>query len=115
MKSSVTTSRTLKRKKRVSANITGTAERPRISVYRSARYVYVQAIDDSTRKTLCAVHSKSIEKAKKSDMAFEAGKKLGTLMIEKKITAAVFDRGAYTYLGRVKRLAEGLRESGIQV
>lgn len=115
MKSTITTSRIARRKKRVSTNIVGTAERPRVSVYRSARYVYAQAIDDTARVTLCAAHSKQTEKAKKSEQAFAVGKKLGELLKEKKITHAVFDRGAYTYLGRVQKLAEGLRESGIQV
>lgn len=96
-------------------NIIGSAERPRISVYRSSKNVYLQAIDDAAEKTLCAVHSKTVATGKKADEAFEVGKKLGLLMKEKNITKAVFDRGPYTYLGRVKRLAEGLREAGIQV
>lgn len=96
-------------------NILGSADRPRISVYRSSKNVYMQAIDDMAEKTICAVHSKTVANGKKSDEAFEVGKKLGLLMKEKNITKAVFDRGPYTYLGRVKRLAEGLREAGIQV
>lgn len=111
----ITTNRTLRRKKRVSINIIGTAERPRISVYRSAKYIFVQAIDDEAEKTLCSAHSKQVKEGKKSDKAFETGKNLGILMKEKKIEKAVFDRGSYTYLGRVKRLAEGVREAGIQV
>jgi len=115
MKKHITTDRKLRRKKRVSMNIIGTAEKPRISVYRSAKYVYIQAIDDITEKTLCAVHSKTVTNAKKAEEAFETGKKLGLTLKEKNITKAVFDRGPYTYLGRVQRLAEGLREAGIQV
>ena len=115
MKQHITSDRKLRRKKRVSMNIIGTAEKPRMSVYRSAKNVYLQAIDDTTEKTLCAVHSKTVENGKKADEAFEVGKKLGVLLKEKNITKAVFDRGPYTYLGRVKRLAEGLREAGIQV
>ena len=115
MKQQITTDRKLRRKKRVSMNIIGTAEKPRISVYRSSKNVYLQAIDDMTEKTICAVHSKTVTNAKKAEEAFEVGKKLGALLIEKKIVKAVFDRGPYTYLGRVQRLAEGLREAGIQV
>ena len=96
-------------------NIIGSAEKPRISVYRSSKYVYLQAIDDVAEKTLCAVHSKTVPNGKKAEEAFASGKKLGSLLKEKNITKAVFDRGPYTYLGRVQRLAEGLREAGIQV
>jgi large subunit ribosomal protein L18 len=115
MKQHITTDRKLRRKKRVSMNIIGSGDKPRISVYRSAKYVYLQAIDDMTEKTICAVHSKTVTNAKKAEEAFEAGKKLGSLLKEKNITKAVFDRGPYTYLGRVKRIAEGLRETGVQV
>jgi len=111
----VTTNRTLRRKKRVSINIIGTAERPRISVFRSSKYIFVQAIDDIAEKTICSAHSKKIQTGKKAEKAFETGKKLGILLKEKKVEKAVFDRGAYTYLGRVKRLAEGVREAGVQV
>jgi large subunit ribosomal protein L18 len=115
MKKYITTDRKLRRKKRVSMNIIGSAEKPRISVYRSSKNIYAQAIDDNTEKTLCAVHSKTVPNGKKSEESFEVGKKLGALLKEKNITQAVFDRGANTYLGRVQRLAEGLREAGIQV
>jgi len=115
MKQFITTDRKLRRKRRVSMNIVGSADKPRISVYRSAKYVYLQAIDDTVEKTLCAAHSKTVPNGKKSEEAFEVGKKLGILLKEKNITKAVFDRGPYTYLGRVQRLAEGLREAGIQV
>lgn len=96
-------------------NIVGSAEKPRISVYRSTKNIYAQAIDDAVEKTLCAAHSKTVPNGKKSDESFEVGKKLGVLLKEKNITKAVFDRGPNTYLGRVRRLAEGLREAGIQV
>lgn len=115
MKQHITTDRKLRRKKRVSINIIGTAERPRMSVYRSSKNVYVQAIDDIAEKTICAAHSKTVPNAKKAEEAFEVGKKLGELLKEKNIKKAVFDRGPYTYLGRVKRLAEGLREAGVEV
>ncbi len=115
MKATIHTGRMYRRKKRVSANIVGSAVRPRISVYRSSKHMYAQAIDDSARVTLCSVHTKQAEKAKKSDQAFAVGKKLAELLKAKNITQAVFDRGANTYLGRVQKLAEGLRDGGIQV
>lgn len=115
MKKHITTDRKIRRKKRVSMNIVGSAEKPRISVYRSTKNIYAQAIDDTTEKTLCAAHSKTVTNGKKAEESFEVGKKLGALLKEKNITKAVFDRGPYTYLGRVQRLAEGLREAGIQV
>lgn len=116
--SNINLDRVNRRKKRVSANIHGTAERPRISVYRSNKYIYAQAIDDMARKTVAAVNSlilKSKEKQTKSDTAKAVGMKLAELLISQKITKAVFDRNRYAYNGRVKALAEGLREGKIQV
>ncbi len=115
MKQHITSSRVERRKRRVSANIHGSATCPRISVFRSSKYIYAQAIDDVNRVTLCAAGSKKVEKAKKADQSFATGKELGLKLKEKNITKAVFDRGPYTYLGRVQKLAEGLREAGIQV
>lgn len=102
---------------RVRANIWGTGERPRISVYRSNMYVYAQAIDDEARKTLAASSTvtKEEKKLKKSDAAKEAGKALAKKLIEKNIKAGVFDRNKYAYNGRVKLFAEGLREGGLQI
>lgn len=114
----ITTDRKLRRKMRVSRKIRGTADRPRISVYRSSKYIYAQAIDDVARKTLCASSSINIdtkEKINKSVQAKQTGVALGKALLEKKVKAAVFDRGVYSYLGRVQKLAEGLREAGIQI
>lgn len=114
----VTTDRKLRRKLRVSRKIRGNAQAPRISVYRSSKYIYAQAIDDVSRVTLCAFSTKKLdlkEKANKSAQAKQVGTGLAALLKEKKIEKAVFDRGSYTYLGRVKQVAEGLREGGIQI
>lgn len=114
----ITTDRKLRRKMRVSRNIRGTADRPRISVYRSSKFIYAQAIDDEKRVTVCSSTSKKLEskeKANKATQAKQTGVALGKALLEKKINKAVFDRGVYTYLGRVKQLAEGLREAGIQI
>ena len=108
--------RQARRKIRVSTNIVGSAERPRISIYRSNRYIYAQAIVDTAEKTIVSYSSAVLkEKGNKSEIAKLVGKKLAELMKEKKITKAVFDRGSYSYNGRVKSLAEGLREGEIQV
>jgi large subunit ribosomal protein L18 len=113
--------RKLRRKKRVSGNIFGTSTKPRINVYRSSQFIYAQAIDDQSRKTLASFSSllykkeKDYKKMKKVDEAKQIGIRLAKLMIEKKITQGVFDRSVYTYLGRVKSLCEGLREGGIKI
>ena len=109
-----------RRKQRVSANIKGTDERPRISVHRSNLYIYAQAIDDNAKKTVVSFSSlqsrkKSNQKVKKTEEAMEVGKTLAQLLKEKKITHVVFDRNRFAYNGRVKAVAEGLRAGGIIV
>ena len=105
----------LKRRRRVRAKIVGTAERPRISVFRSNRGVFAQLIDDSAGKTLAAVNW--TEDDLKSLPRMEQAKKAGELLAERAKAAgvenAVFDRGGYQYHGRVKALAEGAREGGL--
>jgi len=114
--------RRLRRKLRVSVNIFGTKDRPRISVFRSNRYIYAQAIDDEKGMTLVSSSSLSLRKNKKIDkkikktdeakiVGLDLGEKLKNLGIEQ----AVFDRGWYHYHGRVAALAMGLRESGIKI
>ena len=112
-----TRSQRIKRHKRVRAKISGTPERPRLNVFRSETNIYAQVIDDVSGKTL--VSASSLEKGfscggTKSDVA----KKVGTLVAErakaKGIEVVVFDRGGYVYHGRVKALAEGAREGGLQ-
>lgn len=118
----INTDRKLRRKMRVSNSIRGTTERPRVAVHRTNKYIYAQVIDDVLRKTVVAYSSLALskkedqsKKMKKSEQAKLVGVQLAKLMIEKKVQKAVFDRSAYTYLGRVKALAEGLREGGISV
>jgi large subunit ribosomal protein L18 len=105
----------LKRRRRVRAKIVGTAERPRISVFRSNRGVFAQVIDDSAGKTLAAVNW--TEDDLKSLPRMEQAKKAGELLAERAkaagVESAVFDRGGYQYHGRVKALAEGAREGGL--
>lgn len=102
---------------RVSKDLFGTKERPRVCIFRSNKYIYGQALDDTTHHTLASFSSKEVEEAKKtkSEAAFEAGKKLGELLLKKDIKEVVFDRRRFQYGGRVKQFAEGLRASGIKV
>ena len=96
--------------------IRGTALRPRISVNRSSKYIYAQAIDDVSRTTICSFSSSQLkkgEKVTKLQASKLVGVQLAALLKEKKIEKAVYDRGMFTYLGRVKSLAEGLREGGL--
>jgi large subunit ribosomal protein L18 len=105
----------LKRRRRVRAKVAGTAERPRISVFRSNRGVFAQLIDDAEGKTLAAVNW--TEDELKSLPRMEQAKKAGELLAARAkaagVESAVFDRGGYQYHGRVKALAEGAREGGL--
>ncbi len=105
----------LRRRRRVRARITGTAERPRLSVYRSNRGVFAQLIDDRKGHTVAAVNWIEPELRKLS--ACEQAKRAGELLAERAkaagVESCVFDRGGYRYHGRVKALAEGAREGGL--
>tara|TARA_B110000977_G_scaffold115964_2_gene149828 strand:- start:9444 stop:9815 length:372 start_codon:yes stop_codon:yes gene_type:complete len=113
-----------KRHTKIRAKLSGTAERPRISVYRSNQHTYVQVIDDENQTTLCAIGTMSSTikevvgkeewKTKTVDAAREVGKALGAMCVEKGIKTAVFDRGGFVYHGRVKAVAEACREAGVE-
>ena len=105
----------LKRRRRVRAKITGTAERPRISVFRSNRGVFVQLIDDDSGRTLAAVNwtEDELKSLKRMEQASKAGQLLAERAKAAGVETAVFDRGGYQYHGRVKALAEGAREGGL--
>jgi large subunit ribosomal protein L18 len=107
--------RRLKRRRRVRAKVHGTAERPRISVFRSNRGVFAQLIDDEAGRTLAAVNwtESDLRNLKPLEQANAAGKLLAERAKAAGIDAAVFDRGGYQYHGRVKALAEGAREGGL--
>jgi len=108
--------RRLRRRRRVRARVTGTAERPRLSVYRSNKGVFAQLIDDRAGHTLAAVNW--IEPELKALTASAQAAKAGELLAERAkaagIETCVFDRGGYQYHGRVKALAEGAREGGLK-
>ncbi len=100
---------------RIRAKIRGTAEKPRLSVFRSNKEIYCQLINDLTGNTLVAASSRELEKSgTKSDQAKEVGKKIAERALAENISSIVFDRGGYLYHGRVKALADGAREGGLQ-
>jgi large subunit ribosomal protein L18 len=107
----------LKRRRRVRAKITGTAARPRISVFRSNRGISAQLVDDVAGHTIAAVSWTEVPLREKQSMqqASEAGKLLAERATAAGIESAVFDRGGYQYHGRVKAFAEGVREGGLTV
>jgi large subunit ribosomal protein L18 len=107
--------RRLRRRRRVRARIVGSAERPRLSVYRSNRGIFAQLVDDSSGNTVAAVNW--IEPELRKLTASEQAKRAGELLAERAkaagVESCVFDRGGYKYHGRVKALAEGAREKGL--
>ena len=107
----------LKRRRRVRAKISGTAERPRISVFRSNRGIAAQLIDDIAGHTLASVSwtEDALRGKSRMEQATEAGKLLAERAQAAGISSAVFDRGGYQYHGRVKAFAEGVREGGLTV
>lgn len=120
-KKSPTTAQRVKRKLSVRKKISGTAERPRLSVFRSAKHIYVQAIDDESNVTLCSASTvdkdvrASATGVKKKDAAQSVGEALGKRLLEKGVKAAVFDRNGYRYHGRVAAVATGAREAGLEL
>ena len=104
-----------RRHRRVRRKIEGTPERPRVSVMVSLKHVYVQFIDDFAGHTLVSVSSKAAGLEKNVTGAAELGKRAAAQAREKGITSCVFDRGGHRYHGRVKAVADALREAGITI
>ena len=103
----------VKRKKRVRADIFGTQERPRVSVFKSNKYIYVQAIEDVNGATLAAADGAKLGLKSNKAGAAELAKVFAESLKEKKLTNVVFDRNGYLYHGVVAAFADGLRENGI--
>ncbi len=105
-----------KRRKRVRRKVVGTAERPRLSVYRSNVHVYAQLIDDDAARTLAAADSREVGEAEnRKDAARKVGEIIARKAEEAGIEVAVFDRGGNKYHGRIAALAEGAREGGLKL
>jgi large subunit ribosomal protein L18 len=106
-----------KRHERIRLVISGTPERPRLAVYRSARHIYAQVIDDSRGHTLAAASSLEAglrtERSNKSERAKAVGRLLAERAVAAKVNSVVFDRAGYRYHGRVRALAEAAREAGL--
>ena len=107
------------RHRRIRKKISGTSLRPRLAVFRSARHIYAQAIDDSAGSTLAASSTLTIQKSLKKtytgnkEAAKAVGADVAKKLVEKSISTVVFDRGGFVYHGRVKALADGAREAGL--
>ena len=108
------------RHRRIRKKISGTNLRPRLAVFRSARHIYVQAIDDHMGYTLACSSTLAIKKSLKKiysgnkDAAKAVGAEIAKKLLEKSISSVVFDRGGYVFHGRVQALAEGAREAGLK-
>jgi large subunit ribosomal protein L18 len=109
----------LRRKVAIRKYVSGTAERPRLSVFRSAKHIYAQAIDDTTGAVLAAASDldaavKTAGEGKdKKGRAREVGKAIGAKLIAKQVATVVFDRNGYLYHGRIAQVADGAREAGL--
>ena len=106
--------RRLRRKRSIRKNVIGTSEKPRISVFKSNKYIYVQAIDDNKSETILTVSSLKYEDKKLNKKVSEkVGDELGKKLVEKKINKVVFDRNGYIYTGKIKALADATRKAGV--
>ena len=106
--------RRIKIKYRVRNKISGTAARPRMSVFRSNKQIYVQIINDQTGRTLAAASSLGLEAMPKKEQAAKVGEMIAKKAIEAGITSVVFDRNGYLYHGRVKEVADAARNGGLK-
>ena len=102
-----------RRHKRIRAKINGTAERPRLSFFKSNKHFYIQLIDDVSGKTVVSVSDKEI-KGKKNDKAYELGKFLAKKAVDAEVKTIVFDRGGYKFHGAVLETAKGARDGGLK-
>lgn len=103
-----------KRHKKIRSKIKGTSIAPRLSVYRSNKYIYAQLIDDTLQNTLAFMSSAKAKGKTFVERSRETGKEIAKMAKVKKINKVVFDRGGFKYAGRIKALAEGAREEGLK-
>jgi len=99
---------------RVRKKVTGTAERPRLVVFRSLKHITAQLVDDVSRRTLMTVSSTDLLSGKKTEKSTEVGRRIAARAKDAGITRVVFDRAGYKYHGRVKAVADGAREGGLE-
>ena len=114
MKTNIKTEKRARLHKKIRSRVEGTGERPRLAVFRSNRYMYAQLIDDVKQITLASASDISLtDKMTKVERARTVGKKLADEAKKNNITTVVFDRGGFSYRGRVQALADGAREAGL--
>ncbi len=114
MKTNIKTEKRARLHKRIRSRVSGTAERPRLAVFRSNKYMYAQLIDDVKGVTLASASDITVtDKLPKLERAKKVGTELATNAKKLKITAVVFDRGGFSYRGRVQALADAAREAGL--
>lgn len=101
-------------KTRIRGKISGTAQRPRMSVFRSNKGIYVQLIDDLNGRTLCAADSRGIAEGTKIEISAKVGENIAKKALEAGISEVVFDRNGYLFHGRVKSLADAARKAGLK-
>ncbi|MBS7351871.1 MAG: 50S ribosomal protein L18 [Candidatus Limisoma sp.] len=101
-------------KTRIRGKVSGTAERPRMTVFRSNKQIYVQLVDDSEGKTLVSASSKGMEEGTKTELAAKVGQAIAEKALAAGITEVVFDRNGYLFHGRVKSLADAARNGGLK-
>jgi len=104
-----------KRHRKIRVKISGTSKRPRVSIFRSNKYISSQAIDDENGKTLASINTKKVDGANQIERSKVAGKKLAEKLIASGLKEGVFDRGGYLYAGRIRAFADGLREGGLNI
>jgi len=112
--SQLKTAQRLRRRTRIRAKVSGTTERPRLSVFKSNKFTYAQLIDDTTGKTIAAVSTEGAKAKTPLLAAQEAGKTLAEMATKKNVEKVVFDRGGYIYTGKIKAIADGAREGGLK-
>src|SRR3989344_6418839 len=109
------TDKRIRLKRKIRAKIKGTAERPRLTVFRSNKFIYAQVINDATGKTLAQASDVKITKGKKTERAKEVGRIIGQVCLKEKISKVVFDRNGFKYTGRIKLVADEATATGLKI
>ncbi len=115
-KTNIKTEKRQRRHKKIRAKVIGTEAKPRLSIFKSNKYIYAQLIDDNKMQTLASFSSNKLksEKITMTEKAKKTGKEIARIAKEKKIDTVVFDRGGFVYKGKIKAIADGAREGGLK-
>ncbi len=108
------TDKRIRLKKKIRVRIKGTSARPRLTVFRSNKFIYAQVINDVTGKTLAQANDVKAGKGTKTDRAKEVGKMIGEVCLKAKVSEVVFDRNGFKYTGRIKLVADAARAAGLK-